>query len=186
MITACATWARHCGKTLTISFAGKKFHPATVASASGVHSDLLRPIFLPRFVSYSTTANEVVKVLLGEWIVPTPPLLVEVPNLTHCRFGVQRIITESELFPMYCPRELIRVSMATKPAIVIYSAFVFVETESALSAKVPSVHCSPHIMRFLRYRGRIASRETHSAIGGSRREESPRGYNSRISHPISR
>lgn len=58
--------------------------------------------------------------------------------------------------------------MATKPAIVIYSALVFVETESAFSAKVPSIHGSPHIMRFLRYRGRIASRETHSvAIGGN-------------------
>lgn len=69
---------------------------------------------------------------------------------------------------MHCPRELIRMGMATKPAIVIYSAFVFVETEPAFSAKVPSVHCSPHIMRFLRYRGRIASRETHSvAIGGN-------------------
>lgn len=69
---------------------------------------------------------------------------------------------------MHCPRELIRMGMATKPAIVIDSALVFVETESALSAKVPSIHCSPHIMRFLRYRGRIASRETHSvAIGGN-------------------
>lgn len=72
--------------------------------------------------------------------------------------------------------------MATKPAIVIYSAFVFVETESALSAKVPSIHGSPHIMRFLRYRGRIASRETHSvAIGEMRREESPESYSHGIS-----
>jgi hypothetical protein len=83
---------------------------------------------------------------------------------------------------MASPRELIRVSMATKPAIVIYRSLVFVETESALSAKVPSVHCSPHIMRFLRYRGRIASRETPSAHRGKCAERNPRKATIPVSH----
>lgn len=85
---------------------------------------------------------------------------------------------------MYCPRELIRVGMTAKPAIVIYSALVFVETEPALSAKVPSVHCSPHIMRFLRYRGRIASRETPSARGGGCAERNPRKATIPVSHTL--